>query len=450
MDTSRMLAITGTIISAASLAIGIWSLEGVMIAISLFSFCFSLAAVKYAPSSVDRIVLITSVVVMICTALVATVVSYDSLVGSGTISKNVWTYMIAVLQTIPILPLIFLSYVAIASAFNASYNWAVVTGLSVFIGIGIQSSGYVLVYVVQWLGLGAFAIVNADVLYSLGIVLMASILFSAVLWRVFVKNQYLINSQGLIHRENAKPAEAEPSLENMMLTPAEDIRQRHVAWAMLIGCPASMMVVFAIVTAGLAPGLDAGHPVEYLQATCILWAIITTVLPILRLTRLVALPYWFVFLVYCNMYLYVLSLCGGLYLNLTWWGDFSHIVSGLIVAGFVFIALCLMQAHSPSHVTFGSMGGILLMLFLVAMSFGGIWEMLEGFTDAVGGKPYMIYGATDTVADMAADMTGVFIMTALAYLILNKQSMEKVASTVRFGRKAFEIADPNADCIAGN
>lgn len=435
MDMNRMVGVFSLVLALISVAIGIWSMEGVMIVISVLASLYSAASILYPSKGTERLAVTASVAVLICTVLLATVLSFDSVVNDGTMSKGIWMYVVAVLQTAPVVPLVVLTFMVFASVFKGSYNWAVIAGLGAFIGIGIQSIGYALVYLIQWLGLGAEVIVNGDVLYSLGIDLLVMIVFSIFLYLKFSKG-IVITSDGMEDIEKVRKDAIHA--ENITFSAAQDLRERRTAWAMLIGCPISMMVVFAFVTAGHAPGLDAGHPVEYLQATCVLWAFITMVLPILRLLRLVSLPPWFTALVYGNMYLYVLSLCSGLYLNMSWWGDFTHILSGLIVAGFVFIALCLMQAHSPSHVTFGTRNGFLAMLFLVAMSFGGIWEMLEGFTDAVSGTAYMIYGATDTVADIAADMTGVTTMVLLAYLILSRQSAEKVASTVRLGKKAFE------------
>ena len=213
-----------------------------------------------------------------------------------------------------------------------------------------------------------------------------------------------------------------------------DVTERSIAWVLLIFCPLMMFAILAYVSAGNAPGLDAGHPMEYLQMTCLLWAMISVVIPLLRLMRFVSLPIWFVFLVQGDMFLYVISLCQGFYLNLSWWGDLTHIIASAIVTGFVFIALCLMQSRSPAHVTFGSKYGMTLMLFLVALSFGGVWEMMEGFTDVLTGTSYMVYGATDTLGDLVADFIGVSLMTVAALMILNRQGAENVASKVRLGR----------------
>ena len=219
----------------------------------------------------------------------------------------------------------------------------------------------------------------------------------------------------------------------------EDSKERRVAWILLFAAPALLAVVCAFVVAGIAPGLDAGHPEEYLVATCFAWAVISLVVPILRLLNLVSLPPMLIAAIYVNIFFYVLSLCGGLYLNVSWFGDFGHVVSSAIVTCIVFVGLCLIEAHSPAHVTFGNRVGMCIMLLLVALSFGGIWEMIEGFTDGVTGNAYMVYGAADTLGDLSADLIGALVITICVYWYLGDHSPSDISSKVRFGRRAFEI-----------
>ncbi|MCL2143091.1 MAG: hypothetical protein FWH44_02375, partial [Methanomassiliicoccaceae archaeon] len=204
---------------------------------------------------------------------------------------------------------------------------------------------------------------------------------------------------------------------------AEDVKERRIAWAMLIICPLSMMLMFALVTMEMVRGLN-WHPVEYLQATCVLWAIVMTVLPALRLANLISLPLWFVALLYANMYMYVLSLCYGMYLDpsISWWGDVTHVISSMVVSSIAFMALCLMESHSPSHVTLGRRGGITVMVFIIGCAFGAIWEIMEGFTDIIASFDYMSYGGAFTLYDMWADMIGSFLTAAIAWMILGRRS----------------------------
>ena len=221
----------------------------------------------------------------------------------------------------------------------------------------------------------------------------------------------------------------------------EDAVQRRNAKLMLILCPVSFMAVFAAVTLGWDPGIRAGHPLEYLQATCFLWALISTVLPILRLARIFSLPNWFVAIVYFDMYLYVLSLCSGLYLNLSWWGDMTHVFSSFIVSGMVFMVLGLMDSRLPAHASFGGRKGFVAILFLVSLSFGGIWEIMEGMTDIISGHSYMVYGAVDTLGDLTADMIGVTILCKAVYIALGRTTISSITSGLRFGKHAFEIEE---------
>ena len=77
----------------------------------------------------------------------------------------------------------------------------------------------------------------------------------------------------------------------------------------------------------------------------------------------------------------------------------------------------------------------------VALSFGGIWEMMEGFTDTATGYSYMVYGATDTMGDLAADMIGVMIVTICAHVYLRNHDMAEISCRVRLGRRSFETVE---------
>ena len=210
---------------------------------------------------------------------------------------------------------------------------------------------------------------------------------------------------------------------------------------MLILCPLSITAIFIWVTLGHARGLDAGHPMEYLQITCILWGVVMTVLPVLRLIRIVSLPFWFTALLYGDMYMFVLTLCGGFYFDLFWWADFTHVVSTMVIASVVFMALCAVQAGSPSHTTLGSRGGIIAVMILVTFSFGAIWEIMEGFTGILTGVDYMSYGTMHTMGNITADMLGALIMAAAAWAMLGYRDAKDIASKIRLGRKRIDVGE---------
>jgi hypothetical protein len=218
-------------------------------------------------------------------------------------------------------------------------------------------------------------------------------------------------------------------------------KERRIAWAMLILCPLSMVAMLAYVSAGTSPGQASGHPMVYLQLTCILWGIIMAILPMFRILRLVALPLWFAVMVYADMYMYVISLCLGMYMDHYWWANFTHVVSTMVVTAIVFMALCKMSSRSPPHVSFGSNGGIIVIMFFLGAAFGAIWEFMEGLTDLLSGYDYMIYGAIDNIGNLAADIVGVFLMIPVALFLLRRYGASEIASTFRIGRRNIDVTD---------
>lgn len=226
-----------------------------------------------------------------------------------------------------------------------------------------------------------------------------------------------------------------------MISADQDRRERRIAWTMLVCIPASFLLLSVFSFVGVMPGIEAGHPAIYLEATCFAWAIVSMFLPAMRLLRILSVPPVFLIVVYADIYFYVLSLNIGLYLNVSWWGDMGHVISSMVTTMIVFIAMCAIQSRSPSHVTLGSNGGVAMTTFLIAMSFGGVWEMIEGFADFAGGGAYMVYGANDTMGDLSADMLGAAAFSVAAYWYLGRHSAAEIASGLRVGRSAFEIAE---------
>ncbi|MDR0777887.1 MAG: hypothetical protein LBE48_00385 [Methanomassiliicoccaceae archaeon] len=216
------------------------------------------------------------------------------------------------------------------------------------------------------------------------------------------------------------------------------VKERRIALAILIITQVSMAAMFSYVTLGYAPGLkgEHGHPMIYLQLTCFLWAVVMLVIPVLRLLRKVSLPLWFTVILYADMYMYVISLCIGMYKDdgIYWWANFTHVISTVVVASVVFLALCKMAERCPPHLSFGSKGGVIALMMLISAGFGAIWELMEGLTDLIGGYSYMIYGAIDALGNMGADAVGVLIMAAIALIILRKHDARYIGSKVRLGK----------------
>ncbi|MDR0523785.1 MAG: hypothetical protein LBG62_05135 [Candidatus Methanoplasma sp.] len=216
-----------------------------------------------------------------------------------------------------------------------------------------------------------------------------------------------------------------------------DAAERRISWIMLAAGLLVMGAMFALSSNGMVRGLDSGHPVEYLQGTCIAGAIVLIIIFALRLLNVAALPMWFVAMLYGDIFYYVLSLCQGLYLDVSWWGYVSHMVASSIVGCIVFVAMCAIHEWSPPHVTLGTGGGIVAMTFLTGLAFGGIWEIIEGYIDIILGASYMSYSAIDTLCDLAADAVGMACAAAAVWFALRKGGAKHVLAGVRIGKNAM-------------
>ncbi len=209
----------------------------------------------------------------------------------------------------------------------------------------------------------------------------------------------------------------------------EGDRKAAVAfWAVEVAIFAAM---FAAVAGGVAPGLE-WHPTWYLEATCVMCALLLSVIPALRLAGAVKMPWWLNILLAADVYVYSVSLLLGYYMNpdtMGWWGFFGHVLSSMSVGAVVFLALCLVEKYSPPHVTLGSNAAIHCYTLMISLAFGGIWEVMEGYVDVIAGDSIMVYGNFDTLDDLRADLLGSAIMVFIAGLMMRGRTAADIAGT---------------------
>lgn len=208
---------------------------------------------------------------------------------------------------------------------------------------------------------------------------------------------------------------------------------RRFTWAVWIVEEMIFVVMFLMVDAGSVRGLR-WHPAWYLEATCVSFALISCVIPVLRLLNAVKMPWWFNFLLIADVYIYTVSLCLGFYMdpNIPWWGFFGHVLSSMSVGAIVFLALCLIEKHSPAHITLGTNVAIHCYTLMISLAFGGIWEVMEGYIDVIVGQSVMVYGDFDTLDDLRADLVGSVIMVALTVFMMRGRTAVDVADTTVF------------------
>lgn len=223
------------------------------------------------------------------------------------------------------------------------------------------------------------------------------------------------------------------SLDSM--TPEGDRRFTVAFW---MGMLVVTLICIATVLMGIAPGLAPGkHPPEYLFVSNVAIFLLISVVPVLRLMGIVRMPWWFNFLLAFDVYLYVVSLTCGFYMedSMSWWGFFGHTCSSMSVSAICFLALCLIIKHSPVDVSYGGTAGFLFVLFLISVSFGGIWEVMEGYVDIVTGTAYMSYGVFDSLQDLQADALGAALMCTIAGILLRGRTPQEIASSTHLGKR---------------
>lgn len=207
---------------------------------------------------------------------------------------------------------------------------------------------------------------------------------------------------------------------------SDDRRDVFLSITVLLAEILIFSVMILTIIMGIAPGLDY-HPSEYLIATCVACALLLAVIPLLRITDIVKMPWWFNLLLILDVYIYSISLCLGMYMSVYWWGFFGHVLSTMSVGAVVFLALCIIEKNSPSRITFGSNAGIHCFTLMISLAFGGIWEVMEGYIDIVAGQAYMSYGVFDSLDDLRADLVGSILMVILAEYLLRRKTPEEIA-----------------------
>ncbi|MCL1810902.1 MAG: hypothetical protein FWG41_01585 [Methanomassiliicoccaceae archaeon] len=197
MDGKRALAIFCIIIAAVSVAAGVWGRDGATIALSSLAVFFSILCFIYCSNTVYRYSAIMSITVLICTVLMVSVASYDSLVDGGVMSGHQWMCVCGIIHGAAIIPLIVMFFFSVAAIFNASFNWVVVPGLGWLVGMSMQLPKSALMLITQYSELEQEIISNTTLVVVMLVNLIMFIAFSLILRSVFKKNRYLITANGL-------------------------------------------------------------------------------------------------------------------------------------------------------------------------------------------------------------------------------------------------------------
>lgn len=191
MDSGRIGAIFSAVIALVSLILALGDMEGNMIVTSLFVLVFGIIASKRCSLEMNRFIFIAAVVTLACTVLSVTVFAQET-IQIGEDAEFGWFYVIALLHAIPLVPLTFAAFVITASVSDASYNWAVVRGLSPFIAMGMQVPGFVVEY------LDPKNVDNGYILYTLLTMFVVMLVCGLAMSHYMRKNRMVINENGMV------------------------------------------------------------------------------------------------------------------------------------------------------------------------------------------------------------------------------------------------------------
>lgn len=194
MNSGRIVAISSALLAVASLVVAWVYYEGIMVIISLFALVFGSVAAKRCSAKTCIYIMASSAAALLCTVLSVTVLSQGNFLGDSGNPTVFWFALIGLVHTVPVVPLTFASYTIIASVTGASYNWAVVRGLSPFIGMGMEVPGFVLEYVFE--GSDNWMTDNGYILYHFLMTALVMIVFAWYASSLMRRYHVIVNENG--------------------------------------------------------------------------------------------------------------------------------------------------------------------------------------------------------------------------------------------------------------
>lgn len=195
MNTGRAVAAVSALLAIVSFVVAFYYYEGIMAVISLFALAFGVVASKRCSHTTNSFILLASVLSLVCTVLSVTVLVQGNFADASGHPSETWFVITGLLHSVPVIPLTFSVYPIVASVSGASYNWAVVRGLSPFIGMGIEVPGFVLEYVFE--GSDNWMTDNGYILYHFLMTAIVMIVFAYLTSSAMRKRRVIITENGL-------------------------------------------------------------------------------------------------------------------------------------------------------------------------------------------------------------------------------------------------------------
>jgi len=211
--------------------------------------------------------------------------------------------------------------------------------------------------------------------------------------------------------------------------------ERKIDLACLIILPLSFVAMGILGLAGYAMNKDE----TYATVVQFISVFIVMILPLMRLKKIFFAPYWFVFVMTANIYMFSIMLFLGVYDNYWWWDHFSHWLSSLLVAMIVFVALLIIEAYT-TRISIPN-GVLLFATFMFGLAFGSAWEMWEAGMDGAFGEGMMVYSVFDTLGDLWMDVVGAGTMVIMGIVILRYKRPIDIVGRIGLDHKMRVIGE---------
>lgn len=152
--------------------------------------------------------------------------------------------------------------------------------------------------------------------------------------------------------------------------------------------------------------------------------------------HIMRLPLWVVALIEFAIFMHAYGVLLLQYDLLIYYDTVTHTLSSMVIT--VCIYLTLMCVHHYCADTRFSMTWTLLLVFVIMMTFGGIWEAFEYVVDNLSGT-MMQYSPFDTVRDMLANATGSVLGSTIAYIFQRHHDFDDTVESFQLHPRLIRV-----------
>ena len=160
--------------------------------------------------------------------------------------------------------------------------------------------------------------------------------------------------------------------------------------------------------------------------------------------HIMTLPVWFVVFMEIAIFLHAYGVLLMQYDMQRYYDTVTHTFSSFTISLCVIMTLFTLPRYNRK-INF-SVGFTTVFIFLIMMSFGAYWEVLEYFVDQVTGTG-MQYSPFDTVRDMFSNALGSMLGSLFIYIYMRNKSIDEFIDSINVSPKLrkFLQGKPHSD-----